>query len=175
MQFWRKGLGTLGRRGFATVTSTRNQVKAKKALWTIGGFGGVGGLAYYLLRDEEYVADARGAHARVPQLAIHPVEGGAKGLPIVTHQIDDDVEHETNLDKPRLVVVGGGWGAVSVLKNIDKDKYNITLISDNNYFLFTPLLPSATVVCGHMERKPEMECLMLRVYICRVRLKCDHC
>ncbi|ORY97404.1 pyridine nucleotide-disulfide oxidoreductase-domain-containing protein [Syncephalastrum racemosum] len=155
MHFLRKGLGLVGRRGFATLTSSTKRAKAKKTLWTLGGLGGVAGLTYYLLRDEAYVADFQDAHAHVPQLAIHPVEGGAKGLPIVTHQIDDDVERETNIKKPRLVVVGGGWGAVSVLKNIDKDKYNITLISDNNYFLFTPLLPSATV--GTLEMRSLLE------------------
>ena len=39
-----------------------------------------------------------------------------------------------------------GWGAVAALQELHGDDYNITLISENNYFLFTPLLPSATVV-----------------------------
>jgi NADH dehydrogenase FAD-containing subunit len=35
--------------------------------------------------------------------------------------------------------------AVSVLKAINPDEYHIVVISPQNYFLFTPLLPSATV------------------------------
>lgn len=34
---------------------------------------------------------------------------------------------------------------MSILKSIDPDKYHIVVISPTNYFLFTPLLPSATV------------------------------
>lgn len=32
-----------------------------------------------------------------------------------------------------------------MLKNINPDEYNITMIAPTNYFLYTPLLPSATV------------------------------
>lgn len=47
--------------------------------------------------------------------------------------------------KPRLVVLGCGWGSVALLKNINPDEYDITVIGPSNYFLYTPLLPSATV------------------------------
>jgi NADH dehydrogenase FAD-containing subunit len=30
-------------------------------------------------------------------------------------------------------------------RDLDKTKYDVTLISDRNHFLFTPLLPSTTV------------------------------
>lgn len=46
--------------------------------------------------------------------------------------------------KPRLVVLGTGFGAFNLVKNLDDD-YEITVVSPRNHFLFTPLLPSTTV------------------------------
>ena len=47
--------------------------------------------------------------------------------------------------KPRIVIVGSGWGGFRVAKDIDKTKYSVTVVSPRNHFLFTPLLPSTTV------------------------------
>jgi hypothetical protein len=47
--------------------------------------------------------------------------------------------------RPRLVVVGSGWGAVGLVKSLPVGAYDVTVVSDRNYFLFTPLLPSITV------------------------------
>lgn len=47
--------------------------------------------------------------------------------------------------KEHLVVLGTGWGAASFLKNIDTDKYDVTVISPRNYFVFTPMLAGASV------------------------------
>jgi hypothetical protein len=51
---------------------------------------------------------------RVPvsPLALNPERGGPKNLPIVKVMVDDE-EDEENVriaEKPRLVIVGGGWG-----------------------------------------------------------------
>jgi len=53
---------------------------------------------------------------------------------------DDDNNHKK--EKKNLVILGTGWASVSVLKHIDRDRYNVTVVSPRNYFLFTPLLPS---------------------------------
>ncbi|MDH3252309.1 MAG: hypothetical protein OEM41_05910 [Ignavibacteria bacterium] len=45
---------------------------------------------------------------------------------------------------PRLVILGTGFGAFTLVKNLS-DRFNITIISPRNHFLFTPLLPSTTV------------------------------
>ena len=45
--------------------------------------------------------------------------------------------------KPRLVIIGTGWSCVGLLKHLDIDSYDISIISPRNYVLFTPLLPSA--------------------------------
>ena len=46
--------------------------------------------------------------------------------------------------RPKLVVLGTGFGAFNLVKHL-KDDYDITVISPRNHFLFTPLLPSTTV------------------------------
>lgn len=57
--------------------------------------------------------------------------------------------------KKNLVILGSGWGAVSLLKKLDTENYNVTVISPRNYFLFTPLLPSCTT--GTVEHRSIME------------------
>lgn len=54
---------------------------------------------------------------RVPAnpLSLHPRTGGKKNLPIVEVNLDeeeDDVMRAMK-DKPRLVIIGGGWGVSS--------------------------------------------------------------
>lgn len=44
-----------------------------------------------------------------------------------------------------LVILGTGWGAVSLLRELDTSLYNVVVVSPRNYFLFTPLLPSTPV------------------------------
>jgi NADH:ubiquinone reductase (non-electrogenic) len=44
---------------------------------------------------------------------------------------------------------------VSLLKKLDTENYNVTVISPRNYFLFTPLLPSCTT--GTVEHRSIME------------------
>jgi len=45
----------------------------------------------------------------------------------------------------KVVVLGTGFSAFSFIKKIDRKKYDITIVSPRNHFLFTPLLPSTTV------------------------------
>lgn len=47
--------------------------------------------------------------------------------------------------KEKIVVLGTGWGAVSFLKSIDMNLFDVTVISPRNYFLFTPMLAGASV------------------------------
>ncbi|KAG0304433.1 NADH:ubiquinone oxidoreductase [Dissophora globulifera] len=57
--------------------------------------------------------------------------------------------------KRTVVLLGSGWGAVSFLKKLNTDDYNVVVVSPRNYFLFTPLLPSCTV--GTIELRSIME------------------
>jgi len=73
--------------------------------------------------------------------------------------------------KKRIVILGSGWAAVSILRELDQTAYEVSehparlpcpvlysacarltypaeqvvVVSPRNYFLFTPLLPSVTV------------------------------
>lgn len=47
--------------------------------------------------------------------------------------------------KENLVVLGTGWGAAAFVKNIDTDKFDVTVVSPRNYFVFTPMLAGASV------------------------------
>lgn len=49
---------------------------------------------------------------------------------------------ENGNKKKNIVILGSGWGAISFLSELDTTKYNVTIVSPRNYFLFTPLLPS---------------------------------
>lgn len=130
-------------RRFATAGSQTQGQKSRRRLLAFSTLAAAtAGTTYYMMQDIVYIEDAKDAHSKVPILALHPQVGGKKDLPIVSHALDNSEEENT---KPRLVILGSGWGAVSVLKNLDVDKYNVTVISENNYFLFTPLLPCATV------------------------------
>lgn len=68
---------------------------------------------------------------------------------------EDGAEMQKQKDKPKLVVLGCGWGSVALLKGINPDNYHITVVSPSNYFLYTPLLPSATV--GTLEVRSLVE------------------
>jgi NADH dehydrogenase len=88
---------------------------------------------------------------RVPvsPLALHPERGGPKNLPVASVLVGDEDEDDGALgpvqNKPRLVIVGGGWGAVSVLNTIHPGDYHVTIVSPDTFTTFTPLLPSAAV------------------------------
>ncbi len=68
-------------------------------------------------------------------------------------------------EKPRLVVLGTGFAAFSLLKSLSKDLFDTTVVSPRNHFLFTPLLPSTTV--GTLEFRSIIE--PIRRAIPRVR------
>jgi len=75
--------------------------------------------------------------------------------------------------KPRIIVLGTGedlivfvylqiyvcigWGAVSLLRHIDTQKYEVVCVSPRNYFLMTPLLPSVSV--GTVETRTVIEAI----------------
>ncbi|KAK0264181.1 NADH:ubiquinone oxidoreductase [Friedmanniomyces endolithicus] len=64
-------------------------------------------------------------------------------------------QYDPDPSKKTLVVLGTGWGAVSLLKKLDTENYNVIVVSPRNYFLFTPLLPSCTT--GTIEHRSIME------------------
>ena len=57
--------------------------------------------------------------------------------------------------RQRLVVLGTGWGSYSVLRHVNKNLFDVIVISPRNHFLFTPLLASTTV--GTLEFRSIIE------------------
>lgn len=57
--------------------------------------------------------------------------------------------------RKKLVILGSGWGALSVLNHLTPGQFEVTVVSPRNYFLFTPLLPSVTV--GTVESRSIVE------------------
>lgn len=115
-----------------------------------GGFILVSGtlvLGFFLYDASTYREDLSYTDIHVSQDALSPRRGGPKNLPIIDTQMDDD-DCEANIklkNKPKLVILGSGWGSVAILKVLHPGDYHVTVVSPVNYFLFTPMLPSATV------------------------------
>lgn len=112
---------------------------------------------FFLYDASTYSEHAVASEINVSRLALNPRRGGPKNLPIADALIDDDDSEEsrTRKEKPKLVILGGGWGGVALLKELNPEDYHVTVISPTNYFLFTPMLPSATV--GTLELKSLVE------------------
>ncbi|KAG5928878.1 hypothetical protein E4U42_007745 [Claviceps africana] len=121
---------------------------------TVLGFGVV---LFFLYDASTYKQDGDRSDIHVSQIALQPRRGGPQNLPIAEVFIDDDDcdGKRRTKDKPKLVIIGGGWGGVALLKNLNPDDYHVTVISPTNYFLFTPMLPSATV--GTLEFRSLVE------------------
>ncbi len=58
-------------------------------------------------------------------------------------------------ERRKLLVLGCGFAGFSLLYNLRADRWDATLLSPRNYFLFTPLLPSAT--SGSVEFRSILE------------------
>lgn len=125
-KFLRWGLMTFGAIGLAATTMV------------------VGFLAYDFASYKDY-DDC--LDIDVHALALSPRKGGPKNLPIFDSFLDDTdtPDKAEGSTKPRLVILGSGWGSVALLNALKPGDYNVTLVSPSNYFLFTPMLPSATV------------------------------
>lgn len=64
-------------------------------------------------------------------------------------------------DKKRVIVIGGGFGGLSLIKHLDKKKFQIVLIDQHNYHTFQPLLYQ--VATGALE--PDSIAYPLRKYV----------
>lgn len=108
---------------------------------------GIGVVGFFLYDASTYREDLSYRDIDVSNLALSPRRGGPKNLPIAEVLVDDDdcEEAKRQKDKPKLVILGGGWGSVALIKTLNPNDYHVTLVSPSNYFLFTPMLPSATV------------------------------
>lgn len=125
-----------------------------------GGFILVSGglvLAFFVYDATTYREDLSYTDIPVSEKALKPRRGGPKNLPIAEVLVDDDDSDAMTRQKhkPKLVILGSGWGSVALLKTLKPEDYHITVVSPVNYFLFTPMLPSATV--GTLELRSLVE------------------
>lgn len=129
----------------------------------------VGGLVvgFFVYDASTYREDLSYTDIPVSKEALYPRRGGPKNLPIADTLVSDDdcPENTRAKTKPKLVVLGSGWGSVALLKQLNPEDYHITVVSPVNYFLFTPMLPSATV--GTLELRSLVE--PIRRIVQRVR------
>lgn len=118
-----------------------------------------GGLVvgFFIYDASTYIEVPDAVDIRISELAMNPRRGGPKKLPIAEHLVDDDESAQKKglKHKPKLVVLGTGWGSIALLKGLNPDDYHVTIVSPSNYFLFTPMLPSATV--GTLELRSLVE------------------
>ncbi|KAI0203986.1 pyridine nucleotide-disulfide oxidoreductase-domain-containing protein [Astrocystis sublimbata] len=123
--------------------------------------------AFFLYDSTTYKDLITFSDCQVSESALNPPRGGPKNLPIIEALLDDDENAQAvqEKQKPRLVILGSGWGSVALLKQLNPDDYHVTVISPKNYFLFTPMLPSATV--GTLEFRSLVE--PIRRILSRVR------
>ena len=114
-------------------------------------------VAFFIYDSTTYHEEPTSSEVPVSLSALEPRLGGPKNLPIVDAYIDDHDCPDTvrQKDKPKLVVLGSGWGSVALLKTLNPQDYQVTVVSPVNYFLFTPMLPSATV--GTLELRSLVE------------------
>lgn len=141
-----------------------------RGFMSLGVFVAVSGalvVAFFIFDASTYKEEADAVDLTVSELALNPRRGGPKNLPIADHLVDDDdsPEKKAQKHKPKLVILGTGWGSVALLKQLNPDDYHVTVVSPSNYFLFTPMLPSATV--GTLELRSLVE--PIRRIVARVK------
>ncbi|KAJ2781246.1 hypothetical protein H4R18_003010 [Coemansia javaensis] len=111
--------------------------------WAAGTTGVAVAATFYAGRDEFGVLDTA-----EPAAELRLVPGAEHcGHPVA--------EVPQTPGRERLVLLGSGWGTVAVLKTLAAGAYDVVVVSPDNYFVFTPLLPSATV--GTVEFRSVVE------------------
>ncbi|KAK1494075.1 hypothetical protein CCUS01_13742 [Colletotrichum cuscutae] len=148
--------------GRRTLTTTSRQpLRTLTARPRVAALPQVGTVARQLTRNYADVAPKKAGKVRKTfRWAWRLTYLSALGLfGYVGYVVYDDrhPEDQVELDptKKTLVILGTGWGSVSLLKKLDTENYNVVVISPRNYFLFTPLLPSCTT--GTIEHRSIME------------------
>jgi len=47
-------------------------------------------------------------------------------------------------DKPKIVILGTGFGALAMASSINTHKFQVSIVSPRAYFMYTPMLPAST-------------------------------
>mmetsp|Transcript_25135 Transcript_25135/g.59302 ORF Transcript_25135/g.59302 Transcript_25135/m.59302 type:complete len:639 (+) Transcript_25135:211-2127(+) len=80
----------------------------------------------------------------------YPLFLAEKGVEIIEDVVEGIVgtgkkDRTSGEKREKIVVLGTGWGGAAFLKGIDTNRYDVTVISPRNYFVFTPMLAGASV------------------------------
>lgn len=128
----------------------KNSVVEDEEKYTLRDAEGMEGVFVAGSPDEPETASSFQAKLeRIMKPRAYPLFLAEKAAEIVEHTVEDILGKpgfQSNTEtKEKIAVLGTGWGAASFLKDIDTNKYDVTVISPRNYFLFTPMLAGASV------------------------------
>lgn len=71
-------------------------------------------------------------------------------LSSTNEQTETETAVETTRRRPKVVVLGAGWGALSFIQKLDQDEVDLVIVSPRSYFFYTPLLAgTATGTVAH--------------------------
>ena len=133
--------------------ATTNSAVSNEAKYSLRDAEGMRGAFVSESADLEPTTEASSFAAKMERIMrprAYPLFLAEKAVEIIEHTLDDlvkgsSIESQPNGSKEKIVVLGTGWGAASFLKDVDTSKYDVTVISPRNYFLFTPMLAGASV------------------------------
>ena len=52
----------------------------------------------------------------------------------------------------KILLVGSGWASTSFIKNIDTNKYDLSVVSPTKNFIYTPLLANSIINNNNLEK-----------------------
>ncbi|KAF8045789.1 hypothetical protein N665_4408s0001, partial [Sinapis alba] len=88
-------------------------------------------------------------------LLLGTLSGGSLVAYSDSNKKEEEQQKQNKKKKKKVVVLGTGWAGISFLKDLDISSYHVQVVSPQNYFAFTPLLPSVT--CGTVEARSIVE------------------
>ncbi|ELR14431.1 NADH dehydrogenase (ubiquinone), putative [Acanthamoeba castellanii str. Neff] len=101
------------------------------------------------MRSRVTTSTARTSTSTLLAVAYRPAAHTATALPLSGPRFVRALATTTTVDggkqRKKLVVLGNGWAGYRLILDVDISKYELSVISPRNYFLFTPLLTSTTV------------------------------
>jgi hypothetical protein len=96
---------------------------------------------------------------------------------LFVHSTNEDENQQQITNRKRIVILGGGFGGVTVLKKLQKHfqtdvGIDITMVSKDNYLLFTPMLheiASGMIETRHIVTPIREFCNRSRFYCASVK------